>query len=204
MFENLKSFLSFIFFSTLIVVAMEAQPAPNFTVTDYNNISHNLYDDYLNQGKTVVIKIFFVNCPPCRAISPSFQALYEEWGEGNNDVQFIEISNKSFDSNADVQSYSESFGLTFPGVGDDGGALSALTPYLSGIYGPFFGTPTFVVIAPDGTVNYGVRGSGNVNTIGALDLAITDTGAQKPNMEEEEEEEEEERRRRKYCPVFLH
>ncbi len=180
MFEKLKSCLLAFIFTILSIQIGWAQPAPDFTVTDYNGQEHKLYEDYLDQGKTVLIKVFFVNCPPCVAISPSVQELYEEWGEGNNDVQFIEMSNKSFDNNARVQNYSENLGLTFPGVGEDGGALTALQPYLSGFYGPFFGTPTFVVIAPDGTVNYDVSGSGITNTIAALDLAIEATGAQKP------------------------
>ena len=181
MFEKIKSFIPLLVILLLTGFSMHAQQADNFTVTDYNGQVHRLYQDYLNQGKSVVIKIFFVNCPPCIAISPSFQQLYEEWGEGNNDVQFIELSNKSFDSNADVQSYSNGLGLSFPGVGEDGGALTALQPYLNGTYGPFFGTPTFIVISPDGSVNYDVRGAGNINTITALDMAITATGAEKPN-----------------------
>lgn len=180
MFEKIKSFIPVLIFLVSFSIASIGQNAEDFTVTDYNGVTHRLYVDYLNQGKTVVIKIFFVNCPPCVAISPAFQNLYEEWGEGDNDVEFIELSNKTFDSNADVKSYSQGLGLTFPGVGQDGGALAALNPYLTGQYGSFFGTPTFIVIAPDGSVNYDVRGSAGTTTIDALDAAIADTGAQKP------------------------
>ena len=180
MFEKLKSFtilsLILLFFSNTVT----AQLAPNFTVTDTDAKMHRLYEDYLDQGKTVVIKIFFVNCPPCAAIAPGFQALYEDWGEGQNDVEFFEFSNKTFDNNAKVANWSASLGLTFPSAGFDGGGYDAIIPYTNGTFGLFFGTPTFVVISPDRTVNYDVRGSGNAGTIAALDLAIAATGAEKP------------------------
>jgi thiol-disulfide isomerase/thioredoxin len=164
-------------------VSLSAQTAPNFTFTDTEGVTHDLYADYLNQGKTVLLKIFFVNCPPCRAIAPSMQTLYEEWGEGEYDVEFIELSNKSFDSNLDVQGYKNDFNITFPGAGADGGALIALEPYLTGTFGSFFGTPEFAIISPNRSVNYGVGGGSVANTIAALDQAIADTGAQKPGGE---------------------
>lgn len=182
MFEKLKSFTALCFFTTLLSSNSVAQDAPNFTVTDTESKVHRLYEDYLNKGKTVVIKIFFVNCPPCASIAPGFQNLYEDWGEGQNDVEFFEFSNKSWDSNADVAGWKASLSLTFPGAGEDGGGLNALQPYLSGQYGPFFGTPTFVVIAPDRSVNYDVRGNNSSNTISQLDQAIEATGAQRPGM----------------------
>lgn len=175
-------FLSLVFFISANV-SLSAQLAPNFTITDTDGVEHNLYEDYLDQGKTVLIKMFFVNCPPCRAVAPSMQTLYEEWGEGQNDVQFIELSIRSGDSNADVAGYKSTFNLTFPGAGFDGGALQALEPYTSGTYGSFFGTPEFAVISPNRYVNYGVGGGGVSNTISQLDAAIAATGAQKPTEE---------------------
>lgn len=163
-------------FSLFFYASLLAQTVPDFTITDTSGEEHTLYEDYLDKGTTVVIKIFFTTCPPCRAIAPSFQDLYEEWGEGNEDVQFIELSNKGFDTNSAVANYKAMFGLTFPGAGLDGGALTALEPYLDGTLGSFFGTPRFAVIAPDGTYNYDIGGSGS-STIEALDAAIEATGA---------------------------
>ncbi len=40
--------------------------APDFTLTDLNGNSHNLYS-YLNQGKTVFIDFFACHCPSCWA-----------------------------------------------------------------------------------------------------------------------------------------
>ncbi len=156
------------------------QTAPDFTITTSDNEEISLYNDLLNNGKTVVIKLFFTSCPPCRAIAPETEALYQEWGAGDYDVEFISLSTQSFDSNEDVADYKIDYNQSFPGAGTDGDALPAIAPYKDGTFGQFLGTPTFIVIAPDGTVNYDVRGSGQEATINQLDLAIADSGAQKP------------------------
>lgn len=171
------AFYSYLFI-VLFCLETQAQDMPNFTITDSDNIQHNLYTDYLDKGFTVVIKIFFVDCPPCNAIAPHVQTLYEDWGEGEYDVQFIELSNKSWDTNQDVAGYKALHGITFPGAGVDGGALDALQPFTSGMFGSFFGTPKFAVIAPDKSVNFNVGGSGIQSKIDALDAAIASTGAE--------------------------
>jgi len=144
--------------------------APDFTVTDTEGVVHNLYADHLDQGQTVVIELFFVNCPPCRSLAPSVQNLYVEWGEGQADVEFIKLSTQGGDSNVDVAAFKAEFGTTFPGVGADGGAGPARLPYQDGSLGTFFGTPSFAVISPDGSVNYPLG-------FNSLAAAIEATGA---------------------------
>jgi len=160
-----------------------AQPAPDFTITASNGQTYSLYADFLDQGKTVMIEIFFVICPPCISHAPHLETLYQEWGAGQNDVEFLGLSDKTWDSNADVAAYEQMHGLSFHGAGMDGGALTALQPYLNGTYGPYFGTPTFVIIAPDGTVNYDVSVGGVQANIMAIDAALAATGAQKPGAQ---------------------
>ncbi|MBK9106499.1 MAG: redoxin domain-containing protein [Saprospiraceae bacterium] len=64
----MRTILLLIFTSFQLILT--AQTAPDFTVTDIHGQVHHLYADYLNQGKTVVIKIFFTTCPPCNSIAP--------------------------------------------------------------------------------------------------------------------------------------
>ncbi len=172
-----KSIITLFFCYIFSVTAIWSQTVPDFTITDTDNVEHNLYADYLDQGTTVVIKIFFVNCPPCNAIAPSVQTLYEEWGEGEFDVEFMELSNRSGDSNAEVQQYKNRHGLTFPGAGADGGSLTALTPYLRGDFGSIFGQPVFVVISPDGSPHVVTVTSSIPQHIMNVDEAIEATGA---------------------------
>ncbi len=153
-----------------ICVNLSAQQVHDFTVTDTDGVVHNIYTDHLDQGQTVVLKLFFVACPPCNAIAPSVQSLYEDWGEGAYDVEFMEITTRSNDDDMDVETYKNTHSLTFPGISADGNAPAAVDPIKNGDYGPYFGTPSFAVIAPDGTIDYGLSFS-------QLNSAIAATGA---------------------------
>jgi thiol-disulfide isomerase/thioredoxin len=162
------------------VMDTSAQMAPDFTITDSHGNEHTLYADYLDQGKTVLIKIFFTTCPPCNAIASYMEPLYEDWGSGNYDVEFFELSDKNFDTDVKVNTYQTNHGQTYPAAGYEGGSLAAVAPYEQGQFGPFYGTPTFIVIAPDGTMDYDVRGFNNAETIAMIDAAIAATGAMQP------------------------
>lgn len=158
--------------------------APDFNVTDSHGQQHSLYADYLDQGKTVLLEIFYTTCPPCNSIAPLMEPLYQEWGGGDYDVEFFEMSDKSFDTDELVNAYQTEYGETFIGVGAEGGSLDAVAPYKTGAYGPWLGTPTFVVIAPDGTLQYGIDGPNNQAIIDAINEAILATGAVKPEIEQ--------------------
>lgn len=148
---------------------------PDWTVTDSKGNEHTLYADYLDKGTTVVFKFFFVNCPPCNSLAPHMQTLYEDWGEGTADVQFIEMTT-SGDNDEAVEDYKNVHGLTFPGVSIDGGAAGVVQPYKDDEYFNYTGTPTIAVIAPDGTV-VKVGGLSNSSRIEKAGEAIAATGA---------------------------
>jgi len=150
----MKNFILILFL--LSSLSVSAQLAPDFTVTDTGGKVHKLYADYLDKGKVVVFKIFFVNCPPCNAIAPSVQQKYVEWGSGTGNVQFIELTNKVGDTNPEVIGYKNKHGLTFPSISADGGALTAIIPYMNGTFGLWTGTPMFAVITPNKSVYYDV------------------------------------------------
>jgi peroxiredoxin len=138
----------------------KSQNAPNFILTDSDTIEHNLYEDYLDKGKIVVIKMFFVACPICKPYNAPFQTLYEEFGSGQEGVEFFLLTTHSNDSNEEIGEYRQEYGLTFPGSGGDGGGYAATEPYRSGDYGSFFGSPTFIVIEPNKTVHFDISASG--------------------------------------------
>jgi thiol-disulfide isomerase/thioredoxin len=172
-----------LFFGILFTsLSLHAQQAPDFTVTDTEGQVHHLYADYLNQGKTVMIKIFFTTCPPCNSIAPLMEPFYQEWGAGEYDVEFFEMTDKTFDTNALVEAYAANYNETFPAISMQGNAIATVQPYKSGMFGPWYGTPTFIVIAPDGSVQFDVDGPNNQATIDAIDLAISSTGAVKPGQ----------------------
>ncbi len=132
------------------------QTIADFTVTDVDGQVHRLYADYLDQNKVVVIKFFFTTCPPCIANAPSWQQKYTEWGAGSQGVEFFNMTTLSSDNNAAVINFENAQGQTMKGISSSGGSLNVVNPFKSGTYGPWYGTPSFVVIAPDRSLQYPV------------------------------------------------
>ncbi|TNE57653.1 MAG: redoxin domain-containing protein [Bacteroidetes bacterium] len=149
---------------------LAATPAPDFTITDSGGKTRHLYQDFVNQGKVVVLEVFFTTCPPCATHAPHWQSLYESVkGKYGGQVEFFMLSDKSADINSVVAQYKISKGLTMPAAGSDGGSLEAVQPYKSGQFGPFYGTPTFIVIEPGtGEVLFDVRGGGPASTMDSI------------------------------------
>ena len=175
----MKHIYSVIFVIFLSVQISMAQEAPDFEITDTEGKVHKLYEHYLDQGKTVVLDLFFVDCAPCNALAPLLQPLYEEWGSGLEDVEFFSLT--PYDADDRIKGFKENHDLHFPGAGTDGGGDAALEPYTSGQFGQFFGYPTLVVISPDRSVQFDIWSNNSfVETVELLDAAIEETGAVKP------------------------
>jgi hypothetical protein len=70
---------------------LNAQLAPNLIVTDLNGESHELYS-YLNQGKSVLLDFFMVNCTPCEEGSEYMDNLWNDYGpEGTDQLQILSL-----------------------------------------------------------------------------------------------------------------
>jgi len=133
-------------------------PAPDFTVTTNKGQELSLYADYLDKGTTVVLELFWEGCPPCNAFAPFLGDLYKDWGNGMDSVEFIALDVMEIETDENVTIFQERHGHTWPGVSAEGGSLEALTGFTDGTYGRYLGTPTIVVVAPDGTVSFNVNG----------------------------------------------
>ena len=59
--------------------------AVDFTVTDLNGNSHNLYS-YLNSNKIVVLEYLSVTCGHCINHAPYIEDFHEAWGPSGNDL----------------------------------------------------------------------------------------------------------------------
>ncbi len=147
----LYSFLTFLVISSFA----QGKKAPDFTVTDIYGKRYSLYKDYLDKDKAVLLKLFFVDCPPCNAQAPTVQSYYaNDWQSGDGKVEFIELSVKAWDNDDDVKGYVMKHGITFVSVSSQGNSLVAASPYTRGDYGRFLGTPTYVIIGPKGDVHF--------------------------------------------------
>lgn len=118
--------------------------APDFTVTDTEGHSHNLYT-ILNSGKYVCVDFFFTTCPPCISTVPFFKQSYTNFGCNTEDIFFISIDNG--DSNAEVIAFENDYvggNSGYPTVsGDDGGGNAVNVAYNPAAY------PTYILIAPN-------------------------------------------------------
>ncbi len=148
--------LLFVLFFLLLQNMKAQNTMHNFTVTDSDGQIHHLYSDYLDQGKTVVIKFFFTTCPPCIANAPFWQQKYVQWGSGSQGVEFFSATTLSTDNNYKVNNFENSYGQTMKGISAEGNAPAIVDPFKSGTYGSWYGTPSFAVIAPNKTLYYPV------------------------------------------------
>ncbi len=135
--------------------------APDFTLTDVNNVSHNLYN-YTDSGYTVIIDISATWCGPCWSVHNShvFDSLTAHYGAngtldpGKIKVIFVEADTTT--NSADLN------GTGSNTLGDwVNGALYPIidlnTNAFAGLY-PHAGYPTFYVVCPNRSIAFTAPG----------------------------------------------
>ena len=159
----------------LISLNLSAQKAPDFKITTTDDKEINLYTDFLDQGKAVVIELFFVDCPSCKTFAPFISSLHKKMVEREIAVEFVSLSVVSYDTDETVEEFKRTYDHDWHFAHAGRGSLEASAPYTDGTYGTYFGAPTVVVISPDGTVNYIRRVFGNNDEyIDNIETAIID------------------------------
>jgi len=126
--------------------------APDFTLTDMNGVSHNLYD-YLDNDVTVIMDMWATWCGPCIGSIPGLEKIWEDHGftpTGDSTIMILSLESDVNTSNeaATVAQY----GIATP-VFDN--AHTILSSY------PIAAYPTFFVVYPDRNVYERVGGIGN-------------------------------------------
>lgn len=104
----------------------DAVPAPDFTLVDQYGNEHTL-SDY--KGKTVFLNFWATWCGPCRSEMPEIQALYEKYGENEEDLVVLGVATPNLGqegSAEDIAAFMENQGYTFPTVMDETGFISAM------------------------------------------------------------------------------
>ncbi len=142
----------------------------DFTVTDTEGHSHNLYS-YTSQGKYVVLDFFFDTCPPCQQTTPIFNELHEKYGCNTGDIICISMNNGS-DGDAEVIAFENTYGGNFahaPGVSADGGAGNVDNAFDPAAY------PTYCIVGPDNKLKNGDIWP--LADVGTFESALTAAGA---------------------------
>jgi peroxiredoxin len=169
------------------VFCSSAQIAPNFTVMDTEGSEWTLYD-LLDEGQVVVLDLMFANCGVCSALTPYLQDSWMDYQQDQLPVTFIALTSDPADNSYVMSTFGSEFGVTFPMVGSDGGAVEAQQPYTTGDFGAFYGYPSLIVIAPDGEVTFDPWGASHQETIDQLEDAIENAMTASTSIQEQEGE----------------
>jgi len=114
--------------------------APNFTVTDINGNTHNLYS-YLNSDKVVVLELMSTTCGHCQQYAAGTENSYQVYGPNGLDVaEFIALEVNAATSDNDLANFATTYGVSFP-------MCNGISP--SAINYQLYYTPSYYVIYPD-------------------------------------------------------
>ena len=130
-----------------------------FTATDMNGVSHNI-QEYMDQGKYVVIDFFTAWCTYCyqfhqRGILESLYNTYGQAGTGEFVVLMVECQTNNTPAQISGTSTANTYAGASAGDFTNGGTnpipiIDATTNYAANNLSYFEGYPTIVVICPSG------------------------------------------------------
>jgi thiol-disulfide isomerase/thioredoxin len=127
----------------LLGLTMSSQQAPDFTLIDVKGETYNLYQQ-LNQGKTVVLDFFGVQCGTCQTDIAYLENIYQTYGGENGNLVIWGIESLGF-NNTELDAFVTAAGGTYPRFGL-GGNTDLLQLY------QVTAIPGYYVICPNGFV----------------------------------------------------
>jgi cytochrome c biogenesis protein CcmG, thiol:disulfide interchange protein DsbE len=95
-------------------VAETNRPAPDFELQGLNGGTVRL-SDY--RGKIVLVNFWYTGCAPCREETPALQAAYRKLAEQGLQIVGVNVrpnERKGAEGDADIRSFIEQYGVTYP------------------------------------------------------------------------------------------
>jgi len=153
----MKKIITLVFSIFLLQNLVFSQPDgsvfPDFTVTDIEGNTHVL-QNYLDDGKVVVIDVFATWCPVCTASLPAIDEVYAEYGPDGDDTMVL-LSFEKDPNTANEASYVTNHAIANPVISD---GLSEIADWNT------IGQPNFFVICSDGSFDYYFGGLSSSNS----------------------------------------
>lgn len=132
---------------TISMVKME-KPAPAFELNDIEGRPLRL-DSFFGQGKVVLVNFWYSKCAPCEAETPALQQTYQKLSDQGLVVIGVNVRGNEQNGPAgeqDVKNFVSRYGVTYPIVYDEQGAVGRSYQVLP--------LPSSFFIDPEGTIRY--------------------------------------------------
>ncbi|RDH81597.1 MAG: hypothetical protein DIZ80_16120 [endosymbiont of Galathealinum brachiosum] len=128
--------------------SLSAVELPNSELLGSDGKKHHL-KDYLGKGKWTTIIVWGPKCPACTEEMPEIQSLYDDKDKTGINVLGLAVDFPSFSyaKLKQVQQFEEDYFITFPNL-----LISSALYYELGL-GPLKGTPTVILVSPEGSVS---------------------------------------------------
>ncbi|MFD1862596.1 thiol-disulfide oxidoreductase ResA [Planococcus chinensis] len=126
-----------------VMILEPGDEAPNFSLTDLEGNQHKL-SDYKGQG--VFLNFWGTWCEPCKEEMPAMASQYADYKDKGVQVLAVNIAQSDFE----VKSFADQYGLTFPVVIDK--TKDVMTAY------NIRPLPTTVLVNPEGDIERIITG----------------------------------------------
>ena len=122
--RNLSFLLGFLFLVPFVGYSQLANGsmAPDLTITDIDGVTHDLYDDYLDQGISVVLDLSAAWCPPCWTFHNNgvMEDIYDDYGPNSGDFLVMPMMIES-DPGTNIDCFYGQSGCNDTSLGDYSG-----------------------------------------------------------------------------------
>jgi len=171
-------------FAFILGVSNAQNQIGNISFTDINGYSHSVHS-YCNEGKTVVLYFYFVNCGICSFITPQLQEIYAAEGEDSGCLEVIACDVIPEDTASQIETYFSSHDVSFPYCAY---SVTALTTFVNEL--PSMSTPGLLLIGPDKEIKYAGNGvsvlsDGPLSSLIEEQLTLGNCTASVPSVNEE-------------------